>query len=145
MRLDGEWIQCVDGEIRPAIHGELLCADGIWRSLEFLVDTGADRTVFSATALKRSKLPQLPPDIPIGGFGGVTETVLIEAQFRFARDDGGKALFRGQFAACTQIESLEMSVLGRDVLDMFALIVDRRADVIAIVGQNHTYTIHRQR
>lgn len=145
MRLDGEWLQCVDGEIRPAIRGELLGADGVWRSLEFLVDTGADRTVSSATALKRSKLPQLPPKIPIGGFGGITQTVLIDAQFRFARDDGGKALFRGQFAACMQIEALEMSVLGRDVLDMFPFIVDRRADLIAIIGQNHHYTIHSQR
>jgi hypothetical protein len=43
------------------------------------------------------------------------------------------------------VDALEMSVLGRDVLDMFALIVDRRADVVAIIGQDHTYMIQRQR
>jgi len=145
MRLNGEWLQCVDGDIRPVIYGELLSSDGIWRGLEFLVDTGADRTVFSATALKRSMLSHFPPSIPIGGFGGVAETVVIQAQFRFSRDDGGTAVFRGQFAACTQVDALEMSVLGRDVLDMFALIVDRRADVLAIIGQNHTYAIQQQR
>ena len=34
-----------------------------------------------------------------------------------------------------------MSVLGRDILEMFALIVDRRADVIAIIRGQHYYTI----
>ena len=45
--------------------------------------------------------------------------------------------------ACTQHEALDMSVLGRDLLEMFAVIVDRRADVVAIIGGQHRYTIHR--
>jgi hypothetical protein len=145
MRLNGEWLQCEDGDIRPVMRGELCGADGIWRGLEFLVDTGADRTVFSARALDDSRLPHIPPDIPIGGFGGITSTVLIQAQFRIARDDGMNAVFRGRFAACVQTEDLELSILGRDVLDMFALIVDRQSDVVAIVGQDHSYTIHQRR
>src|SRR5437870_1891593 len=99
MRLNGQWLQCADGEIRPVIRGELLGADGAWWSVEFLVDTGADRTLFSASALKRSKLTHLPPDNPIGGFGGITETVLIQSQFRVVRDDGIDVVFRGRFAA----------------------------------------------
>ena len=109
MRLDGEWLQCVDGDIRPVIRGELLGMDGVWRDLEFLVDTGADRTVFSAFALKRSTLPHQPPDIPIGGFGGISDTVDIQAQFRIARDDGVNIIFRGRFAACTQVEAHKIS------------------------------------
>jgi hypothetical protein len=38
-----------------------------------------------------------------------------------------------------------MSVLGRDILDMFALIIDRRADVIALIGDRHDYTIQHHR
>ena len=40
-------------------------------------------------------------------------------------------------------EALDMSVLGRDILDMFAVIVDRRGVVVAIVGGQHRYTIDR--
>src|SRR5439155_14621578 len=112
MRLNGEWLCCADGDIRPVIRGELLSADGDWWPVEFLVDTGADRTVFSSSALKRSKLPHLPPDIPIGGFGGITETVLVQCEFRIARDDGVDVVFRGRFAACAQSDALELSILG---------------------------------
>ncbi len=90
-------------------------------------------------------LPHQAPKIPIGGFGGVSETVDIQAHFRIVRDDGVNVLFRGRFAACTKVEALEMSVLGRDFLDMFTLIVDRLADVVAIIGQDHSYTIHQKR
>jgi hypothetical protein len=145
MRLDGEWLQCDDGDVRPIIRGELCGADGVWRPLEFLVDTGADRTVLSASALEESHLPSMPPDIPVGGFGGITQTVLVDARFRLFRDDGTPAIFNGRFAPCTEIDALELSVLGRDVLNMFSLIVDRSANVVAVIGQDHTYTIHRRR
>jgi hypothetical protein len=143
MRLNGEWLRCVDGEIRPVICGELLGADGVWRAVELLVDTGADRTVFAAGALDDSGLPGDTVHA-IGGFGGNAQATLFQGQLGFARDDGVKIVFRGQFAACAQDDALEMGVLGRDILDMFALIVDRRADVLAIIGQDHTYAIQRR-
>ena len=34
-----------------------------------------------------------------------------------------------------------MSVLGRDIPEMFALIVDRQADVVAILRGQHYYPI----
>lgn len=142
MRINGEWLQCDDGDFRPVVRGELLGKNGDWLDLELLVDTGADRTLISATALEDSQLPHLPQNMPVGGLGGLAETVVVQTQFRFTRDDGVKVLFRGQFTACTEVEALELSVLGRDVLDMFALIVDRRASLVAVLGQDHTYTIH---
>ena len=38
------------------------------------------------------------------------------------------------FAAFTQTESLDMRVLGRDILNLFALIVDRPRDVVCLLG-----------
>jgi len=144
MRLSGEWLQCADGDIRPIVRGAMLGGDGIWRTLEFLVDTGADRTVVSATVLLASNLPTFMPSKCLGGIGGVVETVVVESQFRIVRDDGVYACFRGQFAACTHVEALDMSILERDILDMFALIIDRRADVVAILGGHHSYTIQHR-
>ncbi len=51
MRIDGEWLLCDDGILRPVIRGEILAGNGTWQRAEFLVDTGADRTVFSAATL----------------------------------------------------------------------------------------------
>ena len=53
MRIDGRWLVCDDGVRRPVISGEIRAADGSWEKSEFLVDTGADRTVFSAATLAR--------------------------------------------------------------------------------------------
>ncbi len=34
-----------------------------------------------------------------------------------------------------------MSVLGRDITDLFAAIVDRPGNVVCLLGQNHRYKI----
>ena len=40
------------------------------------------------------------------------------------REEDGKVVFRGEYAACTQQEMLDMSVLGRDILDLSAVAVN---------------------
>jgi hypothetical protein len=57
MRIDGEWLLCDDGIIRPVIRGEILTGNGAWQPAEFLVDTGADRTVFSGATLAGAWAP----------------------------------------------------------------------------------------
>jgi hypothetical protein len=59
-------------------------------------------------------------------------------------DDGVvRPLIRGEYAACTQQDMLDMSVLGRDILDLFAVIVDRPQDVVCLIGGHHTYRIEQ--
>ena len=48
MRIDGEWHLCADGVPRPVIRAEVLAGSGTWVPARFLLDTGADSTVFSA-------------------------------------------------------------------------------------------------
>jgi predicted aspartyl protease len=143
MRFDGEWLDCDDGITRPVIRAEILTASGNWRAIELLVDTGADRTVISANVLEMLKLETTAPLDRIAGVGGLVDSVNVNTQISLTRDDGRKAVFRGNYAACIDHESLDMSVLGRDILDMFAVIVDRRGVVVAIVGGQHRYTIDR--
>jgi hypothetical protein len=144
MRFDGEWLQCDDGIVRPIIRAELLTGDDVWRAAELLVDTGSDRTVLSANMLESLHLPSTEPENQLGGLGGLVDAVTVATQIRLTRDDGRKALFLGEYAACMDHEALDMSVMGRDILEMFALIVDRRADVIAIIGGQHHYTIQNR-
>jgi hypothetical protein len=56
-------------------------------------------------------------------------------------DDGTPVLFRGRYPALTDAEALDMSVLGRDITCLFALIVDRPGDTVCLLRQPHRYTI----
>ena len=141
MRIDGQWLLCDDGIVRPVIASEILASDGSWVKVRLLVDTGADRTVFSAEDLAVLQLSPLPSLQQLGGVGGEAATVRVETQIRMAVDDGGKATFRGQFSAFTDPDALDMSVLGRDITDFFALIVDRPGDTVCLLGQQHGYAI----
>jgi len=141
MRFDGEWLAFDDGIVRPVIRAEILAGDGTWRSVELLVDTGADRTVISANVLESLNLPATEPHGRIGGVGGLVDSVHVRTRIRRTREDGRKVVFRSDYAACTDHEALDMTVLGRDLLEMFAVIVDRRSDVMAIIGGQHRYTI----
>ncbi len=58
MLIEGVWHLCDDGITRPVIHAEVLTDNSSWIKVPFLLDTGADRTVFSADIL--AALPQSP-------------------------------------------------------------------------------------
>jgi hypothetical protein len=141
MRINGTWHTCDDGEIRPVLLGALAAASGRWISVPFLVDTGADRTVLSSDVHRRSELVGVEPARNLGGVGGLAETVRVTSVLRFLCDDGGSATFRGDFSAFIEPDVLDMSVLGRDIMDLFAVIVDRPSHVVVLLGANHRYGI----
>lgn len=141
MRIDGEWLLCDDGILRPVIRGEILASDGTWQRAEFLLDTGADRTVFSAPVLGSLGLQPGETQARLGGVGGEVNSVQIETRLRLTREGAGKVVFRGQYAAVTELQALDMSVLGRDITSMFAVIVDRPGNVVSLLGQRHYYSI----
>jgi len=141
MRIDGRWLVCDDGVRRPVISGEIRAADGSWEKSEFLVDTGAARTVFSAATLARLALQPLVMPEGLSGVGGMAAAVSVETWVRLTREDAGKVMFRAQYAAVTALEALDISVLGRDITRLFAVIVDWPHDVVCLVGQRHRYTI----
>ncbi len=60
MRIDGQWAVFADGFMRPIIRGEIRGGDDSWIEVPFLVDTGADRTLFSADTRdwRQSHLPR---------------------------------------------------------------------------------------
>src|SRR5436190_21869229 len=56
MLIRGTWRRCGDGVIRPIILAETLAANGQAVDVELLLDTGADRTMFSAATLRQLAL-----------------------------------------------------------------------------------------
>lgn len=140
-RIDGEWCECDDGFVRPVIRGEVLSANGIWQSTPFLVDTGADRTVFSAAVGQVLGFEAGETQESLGGLGGIAKSFAMRTQIRFPRHEGGDAVFRGVFPAILRLESLDISVLGSDILGKFAAIVDRPGSIVVLISQRHRYRI----
>jgi hypothetical protein len=143
MRISGGWYLCNDGEVRPVVQGEVEVGDGSWLQAPFLVDTGADCTVFSVNVFRALRLPSTPHDEALGGVGGVAASVTLETRIQLFREDGSAVVFRGRYAALTAPEALDMSVLGRDITQLFALIVDRPGDVVCLLRPPHRYTIEQ--
>jgi hypothetical protein len=100
MLIGGRWKLEPDGELRPVIEAAVRRPDGSWVGADFLVDSGADRTVLTAEVLNRSGL-----------------------------------------APVASAEHLVLCLLGRDLTNFFAVIVDRPQDVVCLLGQNHRYAI----
>lgn len=130
-----------DGIVRPVMYSELLSGAGVWEGVEFLVDTGADRTVFSAAVLAKQGLATLEAEEDISGLGGMTGSVQVETKLNLQRDDGGPVMFASRFTAVTDTAGLEFNVLGRDILELFSVIVDRAGNVVYLLSQKHRYTI----
>ncbi|HEV3256360.1 MAG TPA: retropepsin-like aspartic protease [Gemmataceae bacterium] len=111
----------------------------------FLIDTGADRTVLSAFFAGRLNLPvnPSPPGYGLVGISGETAFVLINTALQFIRTDGGPARVNGQFAAFLDTRATDYSVLGRDVLNNFDVIVSRRRNEVLLLAPNHQYQVTR--
>lgn len=143
MEIAGEWLPCPDGAVRPFVRIGVVANDGTSYFDYFLIDTGADATVFSRGFFARLRLPTkpAPAGVTVVGIGGASNIVLAEATLEFLSTDGIVARVRGEFACFTDPAAADYSVLGREVLDHFDLIVSRPRNQIRLLAQNHYYQI----
>ncbi len=141
MRIAGEWHAGDDGTVRPTVVASVHAADGSVLGERFLIDTGADRTVFSADLLARSALSASTTGSTLAGVGGTQGHVIVRAAVEFARDDGGTAIVRGEYAAFTDLAATDLSILGRDVLDLFDLVLSRPRNEILLLAGTHQYRV----
>jgi hypothetical protein len=107
-----------------------------------LLDSGADRTVISAAVLNALCLAYTQP---VDRIGGIVDSVEITTQIQVERDDGQQVTLRGTYAAYLDRNALDISVLGRDVLNNFAVIVDRPANRVLLLHGADGDTIQRGR
>ena len=143
MRINGKWLICDDGETRPVVEGLARLADGQWHEVLFLLDGGADRTVLSARflhLLQELEVIEFEPS-RLSGVGGQVNTITIETAIGFTRNDGRQITVRGTFRVFTEIESADMSVLGRDVTNNFSVIYDYPNQTVALLAPPHSYEI----
>ncbi len=142
MLVAGYWETDEEGRTRPLVDANVGCADGTMVADAFLLDSGADRTVFSAGLLARLNMQtQTSSDSDLYGIGGSVESVLLTTIVEFTCKAGGPARVRGEFAAFTQPEATDVSILGRDVLDIFDVIISRRREEVLLLSPNHQYHV----
>jgi hypothetical protein len=129
--------------VRPTVRAKVQAVDGSWEAARFLVDSGADATVFTADLLQRLNFPvtSAPGGWVLAGIGGRSSFVVITTTLEFTRDDGGPAHVRGQFDALTDPAAADMSMLGRNVLDNFDLILSRPRNEILLLAGRHQYQL----
>lgn len=145
MLIAGEWKLHDDGVTRPVVRAKVQGRNGNLVAADYLIDSGADCTVFSTALLARLGLPtrSTQPGFSLSGIGGTSEFVLVTTVMEFIRDDGGPVRVRGEFAAFTDPMATDLSVLGRNVLDNFDLIISRRRNEIFLLAPRHHYRIDR--
>ncbi len=141
MRLEGTWAIDAAGVSWPVITAEVQGAGGAWIECEFLLDTGAEITVIAANIFHQLRLPSLPSSHGLQGVGGTVGSVRVDTVIRFTQPDGTHATVRSQFHAAPVPGTVEMSLLGRDILGNFAVIVDRPGKTICLLHGKHRYVI----
>lgn len=145
MRVNGDWLVCEDGVIRPIVLGLVRAADGEMVEVTFLLDAGADRTVLSADFLSLLFRLQTSDNrrIQLAGVGGQVDCITVDTMVGFRRDDGRLVTVHGPFSAFTEGESAELSVLGRDVTNNFSVIYDYPNRAVALLARPHYYEIKK--
>ena len=141
MLIEGSWVRGDDGLARPMLVVDVRAADGSWKEVTFLADSGADRTVIDAVSLSVLGYESENGEEQLSGIGGRMSATVVETVIRLRKRGGGFATFNGCYTACTEPTALDLNLLGRDILNHFAVIVDHPGQRVALVGQNHCYRI----
>ena len=76
----------------------------------------------------------------ISGLGGPVNSVEVQTQIQLTLETGSRVTFRGEYAAVTEVEALDVSVLGRDITGLLAVLVDQPGNVVCLLSKRHRYT-----
>ena len=143
MRIEGRWHLFDDGATRPVVDAFVQKPDGAWKSVTFLLDSGADRTVFEASLLPLLNSLVLPDSDPpnLSGVGGKVGCLLLQTRLGFTRDDGKMITVGGSFGIFTELSSSDVSILGRDVTDNFDVIYSFSKREVLLLATPHSYLV----
>jgi len=143
MLITGNWQLRDDGIVRPILRIHVLGRDGKLVADNLLIDTGADLTVFSAALTSRLDFEpeNVSSDSSLRGIGGAAASVLVNTDMELVQEDGIPVQIQGEFAAFTDPEATDLSILGRDVLNHLDLILSHRREKILLLAKKHQYQI----
>ena len=131
------------GAHRPFITAYILSPEGQWIQYSFLVDTGADETFLHYRSIKILGIDTSRLEIrdDVGGVGGYGIPYFqFNTQIKLISSSDTK-VFGGTVNIFLDPHASEVPLLGRDVLDDFAVIFDRRKNKVILVDDPDTYRI----
>ena len=141
MRIDGYWLVEASGAVVPVLAADIEDAGGRLAEIVILVDTGAERTVLDYRTLINLGHESAPTGDYLQGIGGSAPAVSVDVPIRLRRANGTHTLIHGSYLASTDPGGMGRPILGRDVLDNFALIIDRSQDVVTLLHGPNCYRI----
>jgi hypothetical protein len=105
------------------------------------VDSGADHTVLTAEVHRTLGTPSSPASLQLGGIGGSVDTARVFLQLQLLKQDGQWINVGVEGFAFVNDRITDLPVLGRDVLNLFAVILDQPADIVYLIRDRHRYVI----
>jgi len=75
------------------------------------------------------------------GISGACGFVVVKTLIELTRDDAVPIHMRGEFAAFTDPTATDLSILGRDVLNHFDVILSRRRNEVLLLAPKHEYRV----
>ena len=125
----------------------IVAQDGSLVTDVFLIDSGADRTILSGAVFNKLRWPAtvLPsPPRHLSGITGGSSFVLVSTAIELPRRDGPPFRLTSDFAALTDPTATDLSLLGRDVLDQFDVILSRKRNEILLLRPIHQYAVNEE-
>ena len=128
------------------VEAVVRATDGKWVKVFFLIDLGADGTYLPSEYVK--KLGIRPDEArtqdDVTGVGGQrVEHLPFTTQLKFINDNGDEKRFDLEIGVFTQEESLDLPVLGRNVMNFFALLCDAQANLVWLIDETERTEILR--
>lgn len=145
MRIEGRWLVGSDGVERPVFNGLIVAPSGIELGIALLIDTGADITVLAPEAAQHLANVVLPTTTTTiaGGIGGTQQLYELGVDLLLPTTSGQRARIRGPLPVLLTPGTLDISVIGRNLLDQFTLIYARSRNILLLMTPPDTFTLHR--
>jgi predicted aspartyl protease len=129
-----------DGVTYPFVPASIQTDSGEWIACPLLLDTGAERTVIAAEIVEQLGFPPIHLSAALTGVGGLVGALQLPSRLELSVGGESTVIINGPFVGLLE-STLEQSVLGRDVLGNFAVIVDRPGNTICLLHGKHRYVI----
>lgn len=143
MRIEGRWLAGADGVERPVFDGVIAAPDGAQLAVSLLIDTGADLTVLAPAVAEQlaSSVHPTPTETVVGGVGGTQQVYEIAVDLLLPTTSGQRARIRGPLPILLEPGSLELSVIGRNLLDQFTLIYSPPQQTLVLLTPPDGFTL----
>ncbi|MBX0330186.1 aspartyl protease family protein [Oscillochloris sp. ZM17-4] len=143
MRIEGRWLAGTDGVERPVFDGVIATPGGVQLAVSMLIDTGADLTVLAPAVAEQlaDSIQPTPTETVVGGVGGTQQVYELAVDLLLPTTTGQRARIRGPLPVILEPGSLELSVIGRNLLDQFTLIYSQPQNTLLLLTPPDNFTL----